>query len=111
MSCAKMAYLLPRQEVDLLRFTPALLPIQPSTKAVDISYGFAGESSRIDIGQEVQVLLDTPYNVRSVNGGHVYLAGLWLVVCVSSSMPIRDCDRSSTTCRGREPEMGGVSTR
>lgn len=51
---------------DIVRFEPALLPIQPSDEVVNISYGFPflTEKDVFPIGEQVNIIVDTPYNVR-----------------------------------------------
>ena len=49
-------------------FDPALLPIQPSDEVVNVSYGL--RSFNLDSyqpGEIVNIVLDTPYNVRDVS--------------------------------------------
>ena len=49
-------------------FDPALLPIQPSDEVVNVSYGL--QSFNLDSyqpGEIVNIVLDTPYNVRDVS--------------------------------------------
>ena len=56
------------QETNIVNFDPNLLPIQPSDEVVNISYGlrsFDHDSYRRD--EVINVVLDTPYNVRDVS--------------------------------------------
>ena len=49
-------------------FDPALLPIQPSDEVVNVSYGL--RSFKLDSyqpGEIINIVLDTPYNVRDVS--------------------------------------------
>lgn len=56
------------QSTNLVNFDPALLPIQPSDEVVNVSYGiqlFDPKSYETD--KVISIVLDTPYNVRSVS--------------------------------------------
>ena len=59
----------PPQDADIIRFDPGLLPIEPRDVVVNISYGFPNISmEQFNSGEIVGIVIDTPYNVRSVSG-------------------------------------------
>ena len=53
------------QDRDIVRFDPTLLPVQPNTAVVDISYGLSSEEFRP--GKSINITIDTPYNIRNVS--------------------------------------------
>ena len=57
------------QSQQILRFEPALLPVEPDVEAVVFSYGFPSNVEFSELTEEdleVPVVIDTPYNVIGV---------------------------------------------
>ena len=58
------------QDLDIVRFDPALLPVQPNDPTVTISYGFPDIKKEEEFMPEknISIIIDTPYNIRNVSG-------------------------------------------
>lgn len=58
------------QDLDIVRFDPALLPVQPNDPIVTISYGFPDIKKEEEFMPEknISIIIDTPYNIRNVSG-------------------------------------------
>ena len=58
---------MPLQDTNIVDFDPALLPIQPSDEVVNVSYGLRSFNlDSYEPGEIINIVLDTPYNVRDV---------------------------------------------
>ena len=56
------------QDRVIVRFDPALLPVQPNAAVVNISYGFPNISSEeFHPERSINITIDTPYNIRDVS--------------------------------------------
>ena len=68
------------QDRDIVRFDPALLPVQPNAAVVNISYGFPNISSEeFNPERSINITIDTPYNIRDVS---VCIMCVCMCVCV-----------------------------
>ena len=56
------------QDESILRFEPALLPVQPNVGRADIMVGFTEDVDIVKLeGKMLPVRIDTPYNVIGVS--------------------------------------------
>lgn len=73
------------QGKNIVNFDPALLPIQPSDEVVNVSYGIQSYDANSYRPEEVvNIVLDTPYNVRDVSRSRCYFF-------ILSTNPIMNC--------------------
>ena len=75
------------QDRDIVRFDPALLPVQPNAAVVSISYGFPDISSKeFNPERSINITIDTPYNIRDVSVCMYVCVRVcvcvWVCVCV-----------------------------
>lgn len=70
----------------MIRFEPALLPVQPNVGVANISYGFTNKVNPSNLGDDglmVPVVIDTPFNVIGVRISLDLTLALALIVLTS----------------------------
>ena len=68
------------QDHDIVRFDPALLPVQPNDPVVTISYGFPDimKEEKFMPEKNISIIIDTPYNIRNVSVSMCGGVGGWV---------------------------------